>query len=35
MSIVRICMRDVDTAGPRESVLDTAFRMRDRQVGIH
>jgi CBS domain-containing protein len=33
MSVGRICIRDVDTAEPRESVLDVARRMRDRQVG--
>jgi CBS domain-containing protein len=33
MSIGRICIRDVDTAGAQESVLDVARRMRDRQVG--
>jgi CBS domain-containing protein len=33
MSIGRICIREVDTAGPKESVLDIARRMRDRQVG--
>jgi CBS domain-containing protein len=33
MSIGRICTRDVDTAGARESVLEVARRMRDRQVG--
>lgn len=33
MSIRRICIRDVDTVGPRESGLDAARRMRDRQVG--
>jgi CBS domain-containing protein len=33
MSIGRICIHDVDTAGPQESVRDVARRMRDRQVG--
>lgn len=33
MSVGRICKRDVDTAEPRESVLDVARRMRDRRVG--
>jgi CBS domain-containing protein len=33
MSIGRICIRDVDTVGPRESVLDAARRMHERQVG--
>jgi len=33
MSVGRICMREVDTAGPNESALDAARRMRDRQVG--
>jgi CBS domain-containing protein len=33
MSVGRICSRDVDTADPRESVLEVARRMHDRQVG--
>jgi CBS domain-containing protein len=33
MSSGRICSRDVDTAHYDESVLDSARRMRDRQVG--
>ena len=33
MSVGRICSRDVDTADPRESVLEAARRMRDRHVG--
>ena len=33
MSVGRICRRDVDTVHFDESVLDTARRMRDRQVG--
>jgi CBS domain-containing protein len=33
MSVGRICTRDVDTAGPKESAVDVARRMRERQVG--
>jgi CBS domain-containing protein len=33
MSVGRICSRDVDTANYDEPVLDSAHRMRDRQVG--
>jgi CBS domain-containing protein len=33
MSVGRICSRDVDTVHFDESVLDSARRMRDRQVG--
>ena len=33
MSVGRICNRDVDTAHYDEAVLDSARRMRDRQVG--
>lgn len=33
MSVGRICVREVDTAGPKESALDAARRMRERQVG--
>lgn len=33
MSVGRICMRDVDTAGPKETAVDVARRMRERQVG--
>ena len=33
MSVGRICTRDVDTAGPNDSALDIARRMRERQVG--
>jgi CBS domain-containing protein len=33
MPVGRICIRDVDTAEPQESVLDVARRMRDRGVG--
>jgi len=33
MSVGRICRRDVDTVDFDESVLDSARRMRDRQVG--
>jgi CBS domain-containing protein len=33
MSVGRICSRDVDTANYDEPVLDSACRMRDRQVG--
>ncbi len=33
MSVGRICMRSVDTAEARESVVEAARRMRERQVG--
>jgi CBS domain-containing protein len=33
MSVERICVRDVDTVGPKESALEAARRMRERQVG--
>jgi CBS domain-containing protein len=33
MSVGRICSRDVDTVHFDESVLESARRMRDRQVG--
>jgi CBS domain-containing protein len=33
MSAGRICTRDVDTVSYEENVLDSARRMRDRQVG--
>jgi CBS domain-containing protein len=33
MSVGRICIRQVDTAGPQESTVDAARRMRERQVG--
>ena len=33
MSTGKICSRDVDTAHYAENVLDSARRMRDRQVG--
>ena len=33
MSVGRICRRDVDTVDFDESVLNSARRMRDRQVG--
>jgi signal-transduction protein with cAMP-binding, CBS, and nucleotidyltransferase domain len=33
MSVGRICIREVDTVGPKESALDAARRMRERQVG--
>jgi CBS domain-containing protein len=33
MSVGRICSRDVDTAGPEETAVDIARRMRERRVG--
>ena len=33
MSVARICLREVDLAEARESVLEAARRMRDRRVG--
>ena len=33
MSIAGICIRDVETAGPEEAVVDVARRMRDRRLG--
>lgn len=33
MSVARICIRDVETAGPDQSVADTARRMRERSTG--
>lgn len=33
MSVGRICQRDVDIVGPKESVLAAAERMRQRTVG--
>lgn len=33
MPVGRICIREVDTAGPKESALDAARRMRERQTG--
>jgi len=33
MSIARICVQDVETVGPQESVFDVARRMRDLRLG--
>jgi CBS domain-containing protein len=33
MSIARIYVRDVETVGPEEPVVDVARRMRDRRLG--
>lgn len=33
MSVARICIRDVETAKPTDSVADIARRMRERRVG--
>jgi CBS domain-containing protein len=33
MSIAGICVRNVETAGPKQAVLDVARRMRDRRLG--
>lgn len=33
MSVSRICIRDVETAAPGDSVADIARRMRERKVG--
>ena len=33
MSVGHICTRQIDTAEPKESVVDAARRMHDRQVG--
>jgi CBS domain-containing protein len=33
MSVARICISDVETAGPDQSVAETARRMRERGMG--
>jgi CBS domain-containing protein len=33
MSIGKVCIREVDTAGPNETAVDAARRMRERKVG--
>ncbi len=33
MSIARICIRDVESVGPEEVVVEVARRMRDRRLG--